>query len=91
MENEKYVRLSEKYIKGSGKVGDDINPATGKSLAKVRNMTAEDATETIEKAVIAHSTWSSMTPPARGRIIYRAGEIAEREKEFLATLMTEAL
>jgi aldehyde dehydrogenase (NAD+) len=89
MENDKYARLSKKYIEGSGEVGNDINPANGKPLAKVRNMTAEDATETIEKAVIAYSRWSSMTPPARGRILYRAGEIAEREKEFLATLMTE--
>ena len=89
MENEKYVRLSGKYIEGSGEVNYDINPATGKPLAKVKNMTSEDAAEAVKKAVSAYSLWSSMTPPARGRILYKAGEIAESEKEFLATLMTE--
>jgi len=89
MENEEYAKLAKKYINGSGEESDDINPATGEVLAKIKTMTSDEVKEAISKAVASYPKWSSMPSPARGRILYKAGEIMEQEKEILARLMTE--
>lgn len=89
MEVYDYTKLAEKYIVGSGETIVDINPATGKPLAKIRTMTVDDAKAAIEKAAEAFKTWSKLSPIERGRILYKAGEIAEQEKYALARLMTE--
>lgn len=89
MEKYDYVKLSESYIKGSGNVYEKVNPATGEVLARVATMTKDEARHAVEEAVGAAREWSSLPAPARGRILYRAGEIMEQEKEAMARLMTE--
>jgi len=89
MSNIEYADLSKKYINGLGEEIEDINPATGEVLAKIKTMLIEDVMEIISKAVASYSKWSSMPPPIRGRILYKAGEIMEQEKNYLAILMTK--
>lgn len=89
MEKYNYEALSAKYINGSKDVHADINPANGEVLANIRNMTVNEVKEIIELARFSFEKLSSMSPPTRGRVLYKAGEIMEQEKEAMARLMTE--
>jgi phenylacetaldehyde dehydrogenase len=76
----------------SGKTFDTFNPATEESLASVAHGTTED----IELAVSAarrcfddeRSDWRRMTSSARGKVIYRIGDLIEKHADELALLET---
>lgn len=89
MERYNYESLSAKYLSGSKDTFADINPANGEILANTRIMAVNEVNEIIELAHSSFETLSSMSPPTRGRLLYKAGEIMEQEKEALARLMTE--
>ena len=89
MEKYNYESLSAKYINGSGKTYEDTNPASGETLAKIKTLTIGEVNDIIEKARRSYEKWFRMTPPVRGRILYKAGEIMEDEKEAMAKLMTD--
>jgi phenylacetaldehyde dehydrogenase len=72
----------------SGKTFDTYNPATGEVLARL----AEGDREDIERAVAAarkafdHGPWRKLTPSERGRIIWKLGDLLEKNLEEFATL-----
>jgi len=67
----------------------NVNPAdTGDVLAEFPMATTQDTGRAIEAAHAAFPAWKKTPAPERGRIIWRATEIARRRAEEIAQTMT---
>ncbi|KAI8632581.1 aldehyde dehydrogenase [Xylariaceae sp. FL1651] len=83
--------INNEFVKASGgeKIAS-INPANEQKICSVEAATADD----IDKAVAAartalnHESWRDMSGTERGRLMYKLAELAEQEKEVLATIET---
>lgn len=75
----------------SGKTFNNINPAKKDEILGVfPRSDARDVDLAVQAAKKAFKEWSSITPPARGKILFEAGKIiAERKTELAKTLMRE--
>ncbi len=80
------------YIGGAWVTSKDrfavINPATGRDIASVPNLTAEDARRAIDAASAALPAWSAKTAKERAAVLRRWYELILGESEALAQLMT---
>lgn len=83
------------YINGhwiqpnSGRMLRNINPAdTTDVIAEFPLATAEDARQAIAAAQAAFPGWKKTPAPERGRVLWRAAEIARRRHEEIARMMT---
>jgi phenylacetaldehyde dehydrogenase len=71
----------------SGKTFDVIDPATGRSVAKVAEGEKADADAAVEAARKAFTgPWSRMSPAERGKVIWRLADAIDGAREELATL-----
>jgi phenylacetaldehyde dehydrogenase len=72
----------------SGKTFETPNPATGETLARVAEGSAEDIDRAVRAARRAfdEGPWSRMTPSERGRIIWRIGDLILDHADELAQL-----
>lgn len=83
------------YINGrwfhpeSPRVLRNLNPADpGDVIAEFPSATAADAARAVEAAKAAARAWRETPGPERGRIIWRAADIARRRAEEIAQTMT---
>jgi acyl-CoA reductase-like NAD-dependent aldehyde dehydrogenase len=77
----------EQVAAASGATYDSVDPFTGKPWARVPDGAAVDVDLAVAAARAAlEGTWGQLTPTARGRLIYRLGEVIAREAETLADL-----
>ena len=65
-----------------------INPATGQVLKKFEPLTEQQIDKKIEKAAATFAEFRKVPFAERARLMVRAGEILEREKQEFARLMT---
>jgi succinate-semialdehyde dehydrogenase / glutarate-semialdehyde dehydrogenase len=65
-----------------------INPATGETLKTFQALTDAQVDQKIQKATETFRTFRKLSFGARGKMMNRAAEILETEKESLARLMT---
>jgi succinate-semialdehyde dehydrogenase/glutarate-semialdehyde dehydrogenase len=65
-----------------------INPATGQVLKKFEPLTQQQIDKKIEKAAATFAELRKVPFAERARLMVRAGEILEREKQEFARLMT---
>ena len=73
----------------SGRTFDTINPATEEKLAEVAYGEKEDidrAVRAARQAFAYDSPWRRMSPSARGKVIWRIGDLIEEHVEELAML-----
>jgi phenylacetaldehyde dehydrogenase len=73
----------------SGRTFDVINPATEQKLAEVAHGEKEDIEQAVRaarRAFAYDSPWRRMTPSARGKLIWRIGDLIEQHVEELAML-----
>jgi phenylacetaldehyde dehydrogenase len=73
----------------SGKTFETINPATEERLAEVAHGEAEDIARAVRAARRAFdydSPWRRMSPSARGKLIWRIGDLIEEHADVLAQL-----
>src|ERR1039457_1428146 len=73
----------------SGRTFDTINPAAEEKLAEVAYGEKEDidrAVRAARKAFAYDSPWRRMSPSARGKLIWRIGDLIEQHVEELAML-----
>jgi phenylacetaldehyde dehydrogenase len=71
----------------SGKTFDTPNPATGATLATVADGQAEDIDAAVHAARAAyHGSWSQLTPSARGKLLWKIGDLIEEHAETLAEI-----
>jgi alpha-ketoglutaric semialdehyde dehydrogenase len=75
----------------TGQTFDDIDPATGESIAAVTKSAPADVDRAVESARRALEPWRLNPAPKRGEILYRAGEIMLRRKDELAREMTREM
>ena len=67
---------------------ETINPATGERLRSFTPLTPAEIEEKLRKAHGARPTWAHTALAERCRVVARAGEILDREKEAFGRLMT---
>ena len=65
-----------------------INPATGQVLKKFEPLTQQQINSKIEKAAATFAEFRKVPFAERARLMVRAGDILEREKQEFARLMT---
>jgi phenylacetaldehyde dehydrogenase len=72
----------------SGKTFETPNPATGQTLARVAEGSAEDIDRAVRAArrAFEEGPWGRMTPSERGRIIWRIGDLILEHADELAQL-----
>src|ERR1700693_4374569 len=72
----------------SGKTFEVTNPATGQVIARVAEGDAADVNAAVQAArrAFESSPWASMTPSARGKIIWRSGDLISKYQDELAEL-----
>jgi acyl-CoA reductase-like NAD-dependent aldehyde dehydrogenase len=73
----------------SKKISRNINPAdTGDVIAEYPLATAADVRLAIDAAVAAFPTWKKTPGPERGRVLWRAADIARRRVDEIARTLT---
>src|ERR1700683_3939918 len=74
----------------SGKTFETPNPATGETLATIAEGDAEDIDRAVRaaRAAFEDGPWARMTPSARGRIIWKIGDLILDHVDELAQLET---
>jgi aldehyde dehydrogenase (NAD+) len=73
----------------SGRVVKNVNPAdSGDVIAEFPLATAKDAERAIEAARKAFEKWRKVPGPERGRVLWRAADIARSRVDEIARLMT---
>src|SRR6202795_568918 len=87
--------LCRNYINGrwveskAAKIVERRNPAdTGEVVARIPLSTREEMKEAIVAAKAAFPAWRATTGPARGKMLFKAVQIMEQQKEELARLLT---
>ena len=72
----------------SGKTFPTYNPATGEVLAQIAEGDKEDINRAVSAARAAFETgpWRKMTPSERGRLIWKLGDLIDRNNEEFAQL-----
>jgi phenylacetaldehyde dehydrogenase len=73
----------------SGKTFDVLNPATGRVLARCADSQAEDidrAVAAARRAMEPGSPWTRLSPADRMKLVWRIGDLIDREFESLAVL-----
>src|SRR5436189_1342061 len=85
----KLVIAGEQRNAADGGTTEIRNPATGEVVDRVAAATSEDVDRAIDAAETSFKKWSSVPPPKRAEILFKAAHmLAEREKE-LARLLTQ--
>jgi len=73
----------------SSRVVKNVNPAdTGDVIAEFPMATAQDAQRAIDAAGMAFNDWKRTPGPERGRVLWRAADIARSRVDEIAQLMT---
>jgi gamma-glutamyl-gamma-aminobutyraldehyde dehydrogenase len=74
----------------SGKTFETVNPATGKTLARVAEGDAKDIDRAVKAArrAFERETWSGMGPRDRKKVLLRLADLIERDLTELAVMET---
>jgi aldehyde dehydrogenase (NAD+) len=79
---------SKELMTAGGEWIDSVNPATGKTIAKVQLATAEDYRKTVDRAHEAFLAWRSVPAPVRGEAVRQLGEALRKKKAALGELVS---
>ena len=71
---------------GGGERFDNLNPATGQSLATVWEANAADVEAALVSAQLGFVQWSALTGAERGRVLRRAADLLRLRNQELAEL-----
>ncbi len=90
----KGVKLLKNYINGEwveskGALVDVVNPATGKTIAKVPISTKDELDMAVKAAQAAFPEWRATTQLARSRCLFRLKELLEENFEELSRIQTQ--
>lgn len=90
----KEVKKLQNYINGEwveskGETKDVVNPATGRTIAKVPISTADDIKAAVQASEEAFPDWRRTTPLARSRCLFRLKELLEENFEEISRIQTQ--
>jgi malonate-semialdehyde dehydrogenase (acetylating)/methylmalonate-semialdehyde dehydrogenase len=80
--------LNGTKVEGNGRFGDVYNPATGEVTAKVPLASAAEVGKAVAAAAAAFPDWANTPPLRRARVMFKFKELAERNLDKLAGLVT---
>jgi acyl-CoA reductase-like NAD-dependent aldehyde dehydrogenase len=84
--------INGQWTEGSGKTLDTVNPATGEVLTHVAEAGAREVDQAVTAARKAFDdpagAWRKMSASERGKILWRIGDLIEKNIEELAELET---
>src|SRR6516225_7247362 len=84
--------INGQWTEGSGKTLDTVNPATGEVLTHVAEAGAREVDQAVTAARKAFDdpagAWRKMSASERGKILWRIGDLVEKNIEELAELET---
>lgn len=63
-----------------------INPATGEKIAEYKRLTAEEINHKIDETAAAYQNWKNKSFEERAKLMHRAAEVLEENKEEYAQL-----
>src|SRR5437660_4135259 len=84
--------INGQWVEGSGKAFDTIKPATGEVLTQVAEGSEKDVDQAVAAARKAFEDtagpWRKMSASERGKVLWRIGDLIEKNIEELAELET---
>src|SRR5947199_2755690 len=84
--------INGQWVEGSGKAFDTINPATGEVLTQVAEASEKDVDQAVAAARKAFEDtsgpWRKMSASERGKVLWRVGDLIEKNIDELAELET---
>jgi acyl-CoA reductase-like NAD-dependent aldehyde dehydrogenase len=84
--------INGQWVEGSGKSFDTLNPATGEVLTQIAEATEKDVDQAVAAArkafEDASGAWRKMSASERGRLLWRLGDLIEKNIDELAELET---
>ena len=83
--------INNKWVDArSGDTFDVFDPSTGEVIAKVASADKADVDDAVKAARAAFDggEWSRLTPSDRGKLLWKVGDLLERDKEAFARLET---
>jgi malonate-semialdehyde dehydrogenase (acetylating)/methylmalonate-semialdehyde dehydrogenase len=88
------VKTLKNYIDGEwvdskGEIVDVVNPANGKTIAKVPVSTPDEMNDAVKAARAAFPDWRRTTPVARSRYLFRLKELLEENFEEISRIQTQ--
>ncbi len=81
--------IGGEWLKSKGEVKDVVNPATGKTIAKVPISTRDEIDAAVKAAQEAFPDWRTTTPLARSRCLFRLKELLEENFEEVSRIQTQ--
>ncbi|MFJ8108386.1 aldehyde dehydrogenase family protein [Streptomyces sp. NPDC096132] len=77
--------FSGEWISGSGEMYDAVEPATGKTLARVGSATPADVDKAVERATRAQREWAARPYPDRAAVLRNAARLFEEHRREIET------
>ena len=80
--------IGGRFVKGSGRPFDTVNPATGEVIATLSSNTVEEVyqAEKIAREAYEDGRWSGKSPAERKEILIRLGELMMEHRDELAVM-----
>jgi malonate-semialdehyde dehydrogenase (acetylating)/methylmalonate-semialdehyde dehydrogenase len=80
--------IDGEWVESQGEMKDVVNPATGKTIARVPISTGEELNTAVEAAEFAFPMWREVPPLARARCMLRLKDLLEDHFEELSRIQT---
>jgi malonate-semialdehyde dehydrogenase (acetylating)/methylmalonate-semialdehyde dehydrogenase len=81
--------IGGEWVESKGEIVDVVNPANGKTIAKVPVSTKEEIDAAAAAAKEAFPDWRRTTPLARSRLLFRLKELLEENFEEVSRIQTQ--
>jgi malonate-semialdehyde dehydrogenase (acetylating)/methylmalonate-semialdehyde dehydrogenase len=81
--------IGGEWVESKGEIVDVVNPANGKTIAKVPVSTKEEIDSAVAAAQEAFPDWRRTTPLARSRMLFRLKDLLEENFEELSRIQTQ--
>ena len=88
IEDENSGAFDGTWIAAGGDLLESINPATGETLASVRQATKDDYEKIAATSVEAFKEWRTWTAPARGEVVRQLAMALREQKDDLGALVS---
>jgi malonate-semialdehyde dehydrogenase (acetylating)/methylmalonate-semialdehyde dehydrogenase len=81
--------IDGEWVESRGEIKEVVNPATGKTMARVPISTKEETDSAVEAAKVAFPDWRRTPPLARVRCLFRLKDLLEEHFEELSRIQTQ--
>jgi len=81
--------IGGKFVAGQGPAEDVLNPASGKTLVKIREASEDQIVAAVAAASKAFPSWSSTVPKDRATLLLKLADRIEAEAESFASLESQ--